>query len=790
MNENSSTRSLEELLPDLYMKYAKSVIVARSMVLISGLKPVQQRVLYAMNELKAKDGTRRKCARIVGDTMGMYHPHGDSSIYGALVTMVDSNESLNAPWIKGQGNLGKVWAKECIRPAAMRYTEAQLSKLATEELFRGINEGAVPMVDNFDTTEKEPMVLPVSFPSILVNSTSGIAVGISHNIPTYTLNGACAVTKYVIQTMLNKEEIDIDTFVDTLGAPDFRTGGTMSISRAQLRALANSGNTKGVYLTGACSVTKSKVSIIQIPYTTNVEKVLEEVRDLMKSGDLPGVRLVENNTGNGHMGIGLTLTKGADPEEVIRILKVLTSFRVPISYSIKFINYDVEKNDFDYKECGAIELLRDYWIPWRVECIRNVYKNKIAKLKAKCHEAEAWEIVQHKLDDVIKIIRGNKRAEGKQILMSKLGLDLIQANYMYSRQLSSISEDSLLENLDVLKKDRLSIDMYTADYLVNDIKILKEICEDQDRVSKKYGTERNTNVTTLQVIEDDKEALVKEEKIIEGPAWVGVTSKGYIKRTMDEDEAFKLEYWAEDAGLEYELECENTDTLLIFTNTGFCYKLPVYRIEDTRGEYKESIWKLVERFDEDGGEILSIHVAKDYSERMTILYSNGEGIKLNFKAVSGPRQRYRSLFSPINGQTGLIYNYNEFFIVTQQGNAAWVDLNYIDQVSDTRPKMIFKLPRIKAGDSIKGFVAKDNIKYFDRLSIERFKRDYCVKVGADEALIYNITYNEDMEREKAIAAELAAMEALNNPETENENDGTEENGDNLGVGTSIEGIDI
>lgn len=759
MNEHLTSRKLDDLLPDLYMTYAKSTIVSRSMVLISGLKPVQQRVLYAMHELKAENGTRRKCARIVGDTMGKYHPHGDSSIYGALVTMTNTNESLNAPWITGQGNLGKVWAKECIRPAHMRYTEAQLSKLASEELFNGLSEGAVPMIDNFDTTEKEPLVLPVSFPSILVNSTSGIAVGISHNIPMYTLRGACSATKYVIDCNMKGIDVDVDAFIKYLGAPDYPTGGTLSISKEQLRALALTGNTKGVYLTGTYSATRNFINIHQIPYETNVEKVVADIKDLMKKGELPGVKSCRNSTGDGKMGVSIELGRGTDPEEVMRVIRALTAFRTPLHYSIKFINYNTDKKDFEYKECGALELLQKYWIPWRVECIRNVYRTRADKLAEKCHEAEVWEIIKGRIEEVITIIRKNKRAEGKQILMSKFGIDILQANYLYGKPISSISEDGVEENIEKLKEDRKKIAGYRK-YLTDKSMVLNEIIEDLARVYKKYGTDRKTNVTDLTIVENDKEAMLKEEKIVEGPAWIGITEKGYIKRTMDEDEVFKLEYWAGEDPLKYEIECQNTDTLLIFTNTGFCYKLPVYRVEDSRGDFKESVWKLVDRFEEDDGDIFTVYSTNDYTGKITLLYRNGEGIKLNFKAVSGPRQRYRSLFRTVTKQTGMMYNKNEFFLITTNGNAAWVDLNYLDKLADTKFKLTFKLPRVKTGDALRGFIAKEEIKYFNRIKLERFEREYCVKIGDDAGLIFNTYYEKDLAKAKEEAEkEKARLEA-------------------------------
>lgn len=754
MNEGLTSRKLDELLPDLYMKYAKSTIVARSMVLISGLKPVQQRVLYSMHELKAENGTRRKSARIVGDCMGKYHPHGDSSIYGALVTMVNTNESLNAPWITGQGNFGKVWAKECMRPAHMRYTEAQLSKLASEELFRGINEGAVEMIDNFDTTEKEPLILPVTFPSILVNATSGIAVGLSHNIPTYTLRNVCSATKYVIECDMEGIDVDVDTFVDLLGAPDYPTGGTISISKNQLKDLAVTGNAKGVYITGTYSANRNEITIHQIPYNTYIEKLVSELKELIKSGYLPGVKNARNSTGSHKMGAAIELSRGTDPEDVMRVVKAMTSYRTQMHYSIKFINYNSEKKDFEYKECGALELLQKYWIPWRIECIRNVYRNKVKKMEEKCHEAEVWEIIKGNIEDVVNIIRKNKRADGKQILISKYGIDLIQANYLYAKPLSSISEDGVIENIAKLNEDRKTIEGYKK-YLTDNTLVQKEIIEDLARVYKKYGTDRKTNVTDLDVVERDKESMLQEEKIIEGPAWIGVTEKGYIKRTMDEDEVFKLEYWAGADSLRTEIECNNTDTLLVFTNTGYCYKLPVYRVEDSRGEFKESIWKLVERFEEDDGDIFAIYATSDYSEKMTLLYSNGEGVKLNFKYVSGPRQRYRSLYPRISGNA-ILYDEPEFFVVTTKGNGAWVDLNYLNKVADSKYKLGFKLPRVKTGDSIRGFVAKKQIKYFDRINLERFERDYCVKIGEDAGLIFNTYYKNDLEREKQRAEKAKA----------------------------------
>lgn len=748
-SRETETQDFKELVQELYMTYAKSTIIERSCVMISGLKPVQQRILYAMHELGAEKNTTRKCARIVGDTIGKYHPHGDNATYGALVNLAESNENLNAAWVRGQGNLGKSWSSVHIRPAHQRYTEAALSRIASEELFRGLNDGSAVMVDNFDKTEKEPVILPVTFPSILVNTTNGIAVGISSRIPNYTLKGVCQATKMVINSIMSETVVDVDEFIDTLGYPDFITGGTLSINRHHLRSMALSGNAKGMYLSCSYSCTKDTITIHEIPHNTTIEAIVDDLTKAVLDGKLRGVKNVQNSTGNKKLGILITLNRGASPEEVIAYAKNLSTLRTPISYSIKFIKYDEENNDFSYVDnCGALPLLRDYWVPWRFGCVRKVHKTKADRLEIEAHKLDSYNIIKDVSKEVLSIIGSTKSADGKEIIKDTYGLDDEQVNYIYNCSASSFSEDGILRGIEnynntVAKRD------FELSYVSDDSLVYNEILSDLDRVEKNYSVDRHTNINGIETVEYEKSLGTVEEVIQEGPAWIGLTEDGYIKRTMTEKGIERLQLSADNDSKVTILSCENTDTLAIFTSSGNCYKLPAYRIENTRGGYVDSIWRLVDKQDGDTGEIIRIDTLNSKINQnknyIAIMYEKGNIELVSYDYLMGPRSRYKSLFTPfVNDKTGSILNTERFFFITSKKTANWVDITHMVGLLGAKKKLARKPPRFKADEELTGMINADNIKYLKRIDLDRYTRDYCVKIGDDWGIMTNSIYYKDV----------------------------------------------
>ena len=283
---------ISKLLLSNYLPYGKYTIVSRAIPGLDGLKPVQRRILYSMhnNGLGKPDANTTKSVKIVGDVMGKYHPHGDSSIYGALVGMSTGYEGFNIPYIRGKGSFGKVYSRD-LQCAAPRYTEAKLTPICAE-FFDGIKEDAVDIVDNFDGTEKEPVILPVKFPSILVNASAGVAVGISSNIPSFSLTNVCKATHGVLTGSITAAA----GLANVLGAPEFTTGGFLHADARSLEKLCETG--KGTFtISGRVEVYSNQIVITEIPYCTTAEDIMDAIDEHMKDDTLKGVKNIRDEIG-------------------------------------------------------------------------------------------------------------------------------------------------------------------------------------------------------------------------------------------------------------------------------------------------------------------------------------------------------------------------------------------------------------------------------------------------------------------------------------------------------------
>lgn len=735
-------QDLKTILRNYYLDYAKSTITERNFVFIDGLKPVQKCILYDMKELGIKDKSK-KSARIVGDTMGKYHPHGDSSIYGALCLMTDYYNGLNVPWIKADGCFGKVWSNSCIVPSAMRYTEASFSKIAMNELFNGLLEDAVDFVPNFDETETLPALLPVSFPSIIVNTNSGIATGMASNIPCYGLKEACNATIAILKGEATKPE-DI---VDILDCPDYPTGGTINMSKDQKLELVKTGKVRRVYITGSCHITKNQLSIYELPPDTTCEKVIEQIAEGIKSGAIRGASNVKNGTGKKEMRVNVTIKSGYDPQELLRELYANSDLRMKVAYSTKFVHWDSERKDYMYKETGIFELLDEYWIPWKVDCYRRIYNFRIDKAKRVVHELEAWELIKGRTEEVALIAARNKTQGAREILMKDFGLDLAQANYILDKKLGSITVDNMLASLAKLAEERKKLnDM--LDIVSNDKALKGFIIEDLERVIKNYGRDRKMATGDLEVVRKDEETKVVE--ISDDDVWIGITANGMIKRARSFEDSYRFGSWLLPGDkMDKVIECKNNDTLLLFSHAGYCYKIPVYQIENVRGAFRDSVWKYANKDEEDLGDIMYIDNAGDYTKWFNIVYDNNTGRKVMYKNVKGPRSKYKGLFEVAvpNKNCKLVFS-DEFFIITTGNKAGYVDLTTMTLFQISKERSRFKLPRIPKGEKFRGVVKLENVVDKDTIDFARYKKPYCVSMR-DDRIFWKPEYDVPKKSEEA-----------------------------------------
>ena len=555
---------------DSFLDYSMSVIVARALPdLRDGLKPVHRRILYSMYESGyTPDKPHKKSARIVGDVMGKYHPHGDSSIYEAMVRMAQ-DFSYRYMLVDGHGNFGNI---EGDGAAAMRYTESRLSKMSLE-LLRDINKDTVDMIPNFDDSEKEPAILPSRFPNILVNGTMGIAVGMATNIPPHNLS---EVIDGCIAYIDNRD-ITLDELMSIIKGPDFPTGGII---------LGNSGIRKA-YETGRGTITiRSKATIEEkngrhyivveeVPYGVNTFELKNKVAELVHNKVLEGISDYHTDLKNG-IKITITLKKDANPQVILNKLYKHTDFQV--NFGIIFLMLDQGTP----KTLGLKDITSKY-VDYQREIIIRRTKFNLQKAEDRAHILEGLKIALDNIDEVVKLIRASKSdQEAKTGLMERFGLDDIQSQAildMRLRRLTGLERDKIEAELAELLKE---IDELRA-ILASDEKVYNIIKEEMLEIKNKFGDERKTaiDMTAIEYIED--ESLIPEENIM-----ITLTHNGYIKRFTSSvvkaqnrgGVGVKGMATNEEDYVEHMINLSTHDYVLFFTNKGKVYRLKGYEIPE------------------------------------------------------------------------------------------------------------------------------------------------------------------------------------------------------------------
>ena len=612
---------LKKTMESSYIDYAMSVIAQRALPDVrDGLKPVQRRVLYSMIELNnGPDKPHRKCARIVGDTMGKYHPHGDSSIYGALVNMAQ-DWSFRYPLVDGHGNFGSVDGDGA---AAMRYTEARLSKISMEML-ADIGKDTVDFVPNFDETEKEPTVLPSRFPNLLVNGTTGIAVGMATNIPPHNLREVInGVVKIIDNQVLEDRGTDIEELLTIVKGPDFPTGGTI-LGTAGINEAYRTGRGK-VRVRAVTSIEpmqngKNRIVVTELPYMVNKARLIEKIAELVRDKKIDGITDLRDESDRQGMRICIELRRDVNPNVVLNLLYKHTQLQDTFGVIMLALV------DNQPKVLNLYEML-NYYLIHQEEVVTRRTKYDLNKAEERAHILQGLLTALDNIDEVINIIRSSKNTqEAKDRLMERFALTDVQAQAIVDMRLRALTglEREKLENEYAELMERIT---ELKAILADKKKLLGVIREEILLIADKYGDDRRTSIGF------DEYDISMEDLIPVTNTVITMTKLGYIKRmSLDNFRAqnrggkgIKGMETIDDDYIEELLMTTSHHYLMFFTNTGRVYRMKAYEIpEASRTARGTAIINLLQL--QPGEKITAVIPIREYTEGHFLFMATNKGI--------------------------------------------------------------------------------------------------------------------------------------------------------------------
>jgi len=612
---------LKKTMETSYIDYAMSVIAARALPDVrDGLKPVQRRVLYSMIELNnGPDKPHRKCARIVGDTMGKYHPHGDSSIYGALVNMAQE-WSFRYPLVDGHGNFGSVDGDGA---AAMRYTEARLSKISMEVL-ADINKDTVDFVPNFDETEKEPTVMPARFPNLLVNGTTGIAVGMATNIPPHNLREVInAVVKIIDNEVLEDRKTEIDELLSIVKGPDFPTGamilGTAGINEAyrtgrgkiKVRAITNIEPMQNG---------KNRIVVTELPYMVNKARLIEKIAELVREKKIDGITELRDESDRQGMRICIELRRDVNPNVILNLLYKHTQMQDTFGViMLALVNNQP-------KVMNLYEVLT-YYLEHQKDVVTRRTKYDLNKAEERAHILQGLLIALDNIDEVISIIRSSKNTpEAKERLIERFALSEAQAQAIVDMRLRALTglEREKLEGEYAALMEQIA---YLKGILADEKKLLEVIKEEILVIAEKYGDERRTSIGF------DEYDISMEDLIPVTNTVIAMTKLGYIKRMSIDNfraqnrggKGIKGMETIDEDYIEELLMTTSHHYMMFFTNTGRVYRMKAYEIPEAgRTARGTAIINLLQL--QPGEKITAVIPIKEYTEGHYLFMATKNGI--------------------------------------------------------------------------------------------------------------------------------------------------------------------
>lgn len=625
-----------------YMPYVMSVIISRAIPEIDGLKPAHRKLLYTMYKMGLLTGNRTKSANVVGQTMKL-NPHGDMSIYETLVRLTRANEALLHPLIDSKGTFGKQYSSN-MKFAAPRYTEVKLDTFCTE-LFGGIDKNAVDMIPNYDNTMTEPVLLPTSFPNILVTPNTGIAVGMASSICSFNLAEVCdgAIA------LLKNPKTNVEKILDIIKAPDFPGGGTIIYDREQMRAIYETGQ-GSVKIRARYNYDKSQncIDILQIPYSTSVELIMNRISDLVKDGKLKEIVDFRDEVDLNGFKLTLDIRKGTDPDKLMTKLYKLT----PLEDSFK-CNFNILINSAP-RQMGVVEILNE-WILFRMGCVRRELTFDLNKKNEKLHLLMGLAAVYLDIDKAIKIVRNTEQdAEVITNLMKGFNVDQVQAEYIAEIKLRHFNKEYILNRINEitgLQEDIARLEEILGD----DLKLKALISKQLTEIKKKYGKPRKSYLEYASDVEEYVEEASEDDYNVR----IYLTREGYFKKITllslrgNDEHKFK-----EGDSLMCSYETTNNAELMFFTDKCRQYRVKVSEFENTKasamGEFVPAKLGM-----ESGEKPVFMRVQPSYpeDEHVIFIFENGKGVRVPLSAyeTKAVRRKLQGAYSDASPLVAVFY---------------------------------------------------------------------------------------------------------------------------------------
>ena len=597
-------QQVTETLKSNFMPYAMSIIVSRAIPEIDGFKPSHRKLLYTMYNMGLLNGSTIKSANIVGRTMQL-NPHGDAAIYETMVRLSEGYEALLHPFVASKGSFGKAYSRD-MAYAASRYTEAKLAPISAE-LFSDIDKDTVDFVDNYDATMKEPVLFPVTFPTVLVNSNMGIAAGMASSICSFNLKEVCETTIALIKD----EDINI---ADILLAPDFPIGGELIYNREEIEKIYETGK-GGFKVRGVYTYDKKNncIDITEIPPSTTSEAIIEKVIELVKLKKITEINDIRDETDLNGLKITIDLKRGIDADKFMKKIYKLTPLQDTFSCNFNILIAASPK------VMGVKEILLE-WIAFRTECVRRKVFYNLSKAKDRLHLLKGLSKILLDIDKAIKIVR--ETAEEKEVvpnLMIGFGIDEIQAEYVAEIKLRHLNREYILKRLDDIEKLEKEIEEM-EDILNSKSKVKKIIVNELNEVIKKYGVDRRTKIVSLSEVADSNE---DEREVDNSPVTFFFTKDGYFKKITPLSLRMSGEQKCKEGDfITQTVPSTNAAELMFFTNKQQVYKTYASEFSETKasvlGDY------IPAKLDFEEGEYpVYMTVVDSYVGNMLFVYENG-----------------------------------------------------------------------------------------------------------------------------------------------------------------------